>query len=73
MTVNKSKIPGLENSGYLEMVGKFHGQIRKFDSKSGEIKEFYFQLGSHGIRHLKTAPERDLITHDVRDFSGNPN
>ena len=24
-------------------------------------------------RHLKTAPERDLITHDVRDFPGNPN
>ena len=26
-----------------------------------------------GNRHLKTAPERDLITHDVRDFPGNPN
>ena len=24
-------------------------------------------------RHLKTAHERDLITHDVRDFPGIPN
>ena len=24
-------------------------------------------------RHLEMAPERDLITHDVRDFPGNPN
>ena len=25
------------------------------------------------IRHLKTAHERDLITHDVRDFPSIPN
>ena len=30
-------------------------------------------ISDTNTRHLKTAPERDLITHDVRDFPGNPN
>ena len=47
--------------------------LKQSENESWRITHLAHRKSYLVIRHLKTAPERDLITHDVRDFPGNPN